>query len=399
MQWVITTGATVEEAKARALDALGIDDGDLEFTVLDEPGSALFGLRRTEARIRARVRPTRPRPKVDRRNRRKGGARNGGRSGGRSKGRRGGGGKDDRSGETAEDPRPEGGGRSRSRRSRRGGGGATTREASEAAGRSGDEPATGDADRRGRGRTDGRTPDGAASEVDEGRPAADPATGSEPSGPRPTAPRPVAPRSSGPRPDDADVSDDTPPRTRAADDAATGQDLPSNDQAPERATTGADMSDISLEEQQPSASAFLEGLLEAFGAEASVASEIVDDGDTLEITVEGEDLGLLVGQRGATLNALQELTRTAVAQQHSGRLDGRLRVDVAGYRARRKEALVRFTTQQAARVLESGARIALEPMSPPDRKIVHDAVNEIDGVRTVSEGEDRRRHVVLLPDD
>lgn len=157
------------------------------------------------------------------------------------------------------------------------------------------------------------------------------------------------------------------------------------------------MSDIPLADQEDTAVGFVEGLLEAFGADAEVTASVVDD-DTLEIEVDGDDLGLLVGPRGATLNAVQELTRTAVAQQHAGRLEGRLRVDVAGYRARRKEALVRFVGQQADRVKETGASVALEPMAPPDRKIVHDAVNEIDGVRTVSEGEDRRRHVVILPD-
>lgn len=157
------------------------------------------------------------------------------------------------------------------------------------------------------------------------------------------------------------------------------------------------MSDISLDEQEPSALGFVQGLVEAFGADAEVEAHAVDD-EHLEISVTGEDLGLLVGPRGSTLNAIQELTRTAVAQQHSGRLEGRLRVDVAGYRARRKEALERFVAQQAERVKESGTPVALEPMSPPDRKIVHDAVNEIDGVHTTSEGEDRRRHVVIIPD-
>ena len=60
MQWVVTTGRTVDEAREAALDALGIDASDLEVEVLDEPGTSLFGLRRTDARIRARVRPTRP---------------------------------------------------------------------------------------------------------------------------------------------------------------------------------------------------------------------------------------------------------------------------------------------------------------------------------------------------
>lgn len=157
------------------------------------------------------------------------------------------------------------------------------------------------------------------------------------------------------------------------------------------------MSDITLDEQEPSAVGFVRGLVDAFGVDADVAATSEDD-EYLEIAVTGADLGLLVGPRGRTLEAIQELTRTAVAQQHAGRLQGRLRVDVAGYRARRKEALERFALQQADRVRESGTKIALEPMSPPDRKIVHDAINDVEGVRTASEGEDRRRHVVILPD-
>ena len=75
----------------------------------------------------------------------------------------------------------------------------------------------------------------------------------------------------------------------------------------------------------------------------------------------------------------------------------RIRVDVGGYRERRREALARFTRDVAEQVKSSGVQKALEPMSPPDRKVVHDTVNEIDGVTTVSEGEDSRRRVVILP--
>ncbi len=158
------------------------------------------------------------------------------------------------------------------------------------------------------------------------------------------------------------------------------------------------MSDITLDEQEPTAVDFVTGLIEAFGFDADVSAEREDD-DTVEVRVEGDDLGLLVGPRGTTLSSITELTRTAVAQQHSGRLEGRLRVDVAGYRARRKEALIRFVGQIADKVLDTGESVALEPMSPPDRKIVHDAVNEIDGVATESRGEDRQRHVVIHADD
>ena len=159
------------------------------------------------------------------------------------------------------------------------------------------------------------------------------------------------------------------------------------------------MSDIPLETQEPTALEFVRGLVDAFDVDAEVTATHDDDDDALEIDVEGEDLGLLVGPRGTTLSAIAELTRTAVAQQHAGRLEGRLRVDVGGYRARRKDALIRFAGQIADKVKDTGESVALEPMSPPDRKIVHDAVNEIDGVHTSSRGEDRRRHVVIHPDD
>jgi spoIIIJ-associated protein len=295
----------VDEARQRALDALGIDDGDLEVEVLAEPSSSLFGLRRTDARVRARVRPTRPRPKLDRRNRRKG--TNGG-------GRR-------RRTKKDQDPAPT-----------------------------------------------------AASAPAEAQPADVDGPGAG-QAPAPDAPTPASRGRRARRPQ--------PPET--------------DHREPPTGTTGDTMSDITLDEQEPSALGFVQGLVDAFGADADVQATS-DDDEHLEIAVTGDDLGLLVGPRGATLNAIQELTRTAVAQQHSGRLQGRLRVDVAGYRARRKEALERFAAQQADRVKETGTPVALEPMSPPDRKIVHDAVNDIEGVHTTSEGEDRRRHVVILPD-
>src|SRR6266508_5270244 len=71
MEWVETTGRTVEEAKDRALDQLGVDEVDAEFDIVEEPRPGLFGRVRGEARVRARVRPTRPRPKVERRERRR----------------------------------------------------------------------------------------------------------------------------------------------------------------------------------------------------------------------------------------------------------------------------------------------------------------------------------------
>jgi spoIIIJ-associated protein len=86
-------------------------------------------------------------------------------------------------------------------------------------------------------------------------------------------------------------------------------------------------------------------------------------------------------------------------QRQTGARHGRLFVDVAGYRQRRREALERFTQSLAEEVKTSGARKLLEPMSAADRKVVHDTANGIDGVRTISEGEDPRRRVVILPDN
>jgi spoIIIJ-associated protein len=152
-------------------------------------------------------------------------------------------------------------------------------------------------------------------------------------------------------------------------------------------------SDVSLDEQAEMAEAFTRGLIERFGLPASVAARAEGDDDVM-VDIEGDDLGLLIGPRAATVDALQELVRTAV-QRRIGGHGARIHVDVAGYRARRQEALAEFARQAAQRAIESGRDQVFEPMSPVDRKIVHDIVNEIEGVATVSEGEEPRRRVVI----
>jgi len=152
---------------------------------------------------------------------------------------------------------------------------------------------------------------------------------------------------------------------------------------------------VTLEEQAAAAREFMEGLLEAYGYEASVDIRVVDE-ETVEVAATGNELGLLVGPRGATLAALQDVTRTVVQHRFPTRTD-RILVDVAGYRQRRVAALQRFSRQIADEVLESGTERALEPMSPADRKVVHDTVNDIEGLATRSEGEDSSRHVVIAP--
>jgi spoIIIJ-associated protein len=155
--------------------------------------------------------------------------------------------------------------------------------------------------------------------------------------------------------------------------------------------------DVTVEEQAEIVQGFVEGLVDAFGYDAEVTSVQVDD-ETIEIQVAGSDLGLLVGPRGNTLQAIHDLSRTVVQRQAAGTHHGRVRLDIAGYRERRREALERFTQKVAEQALSTGVAQVLEPMSAADRKVVHDTVNEIDGVHTVSEGEDARRHVVIVPD-
>jgi spoIIIJ-associated protein len=141
---------------------------------------------------------------------------------------------------------------------------------------------------------------------------------------------------------------------------------------------------------------FLRGLVSAFGMNGTVAQHVLDDGDTIELAVEGSDVGLLIGPRGQTLSAIQELTRPVV-QRRAADGQPRIVVDVAGYRKDRREALERFTREVAAQVVASGVVRVLEPMPPADRKVVHDTVNTIDGVSTTSEGEEPRRRVVIEP--
>jgi spoIIIJ-associated protein len=162
-------------------------------------------------------------------------------------------------------------------------------------------------------------------------------------------------------------------------------------------TEAADTATIDIEAQRAAVEEFLRGLLESFGRPDATVAVTAVDGETLEAAIEGGELGLLVGQKGVTLQSLQELVRSMVQRRFVGQTHARVRVDVAGYRERRRVALERFTADVAAAVRESGVAKALDPMGPADRKVVHDAVNEIEGVETVSEGQDADRHVVIRP--
>jgi spoIIIJ-associated protein len=267
LEWVETTGRTVDEAKSIALDQLGVAEDDAEFEVLEEPKAGLFGRMRGEARVRGRVRPVQPRQKPERR------------------------------------------------------------------------------DKRTKSTTD--------------KPAAVAILNEAPSAS--TEPRPAR-------------------RPKAAPAVATSEAMT------EPAEPG---------NEAELASTFLQGLAQAFGYSSSVQVENGENGD-MEVRLEGEELGALIGPRGQTLQAVQELTRL-VAQPHGRDRQGRLHVDIGGYRQRRREALGRFTTQIAEEVRSTGQARMLEPMSAPDRKVVHDTASAIDGVVSSSEGEDPNRRVLISP--
>lgn len=315
MEWVEITAKSIAEAREAAADQLGVAEDELEFEVLEEPRSGLFGLTRGSARLRARIKPADLRPKQDRRrSRRSSGKRSDGRSekGSRS-GRSGssdGGGADGESGAVAtltddeSDAGSDDGGRSTGR-------------------------GTGRGDGRGSGGGNGR---GGRGEGRGGR---------------------------GGRGGDDENGEDVDP-----------------------AEVGA------------AAVKFMEGLVDSFGSQATV--ELLTDGVDLDVRVDGENLGLMVGSSGRTLLAIQDLVRVA-AQRRLGDHTTRLKIDIAGYRERRREALAQFARKVADQVLESGVARAMEPMPSADRKVVHDVLVEIDGVESRSEGDDPNRRVVVSP--
>jgi spoIIIJ-associated protein len=166
--------------------------------------------------------------------------------------------------------------------------------------------------------------------------------------------------------------------------------------APPAEQGGATHEEASSMDQDEVAASFVSGLLDAFGMRYTIERRTLEE-DTTEIAVHGDGLGLLIGPRGETLGAVQELTRTVV-QRTLPSAHGRVHVDVAGYRQARREALERFTREVSEQVQANGVARVLEPMPAADRKVVHDTVNTIPGVVTLSEGEEPRRRVVIAPE-
>jgi spoIIIJ-associated protein len=139
------------------------------------------------------------------------------------------------------------------------------------------------------------------------------------------------------------------------------------------------------------AAEFLTGLIDAMGLRAEVTTRV--EGERALIDVTGDDLGAVIGRRGQTLDALQELVRTAVQRRLRSRV--RLLVDIEGYRARRRASLADYARAMAQRARERGTEIELEPMNAYERKIVHDAIAEVEGASSFSEGEEPNRKLIV----
>ena len=147
-----------------------------------------------------------------------------------------------------------------------------------------------------------------------------------------------------------------------------------------------------LEQEGEIAADYLEELLDIADLDGDLDMDV--DGDRAAVSIVGADLSQLVGSRGEVLEALQELTRLAVYRETGER--SRLMLDISGYRAERREELERLAAEKIAEARESGERVSLRPMSPFERKVVHDAVAAA-GLSSESEGVEPRRFEVILP--
>jgi spoIIIJ-associated protein len=161
--------------------------------------------------------------------------------------------------------------------------------------------------------------------------------------------------------------------------------------APEAAPSAGDRVQR-LENEGDIAADYLEELLDIADLDGDLDMDV--EGDRAAVSIVGADLSQLIGRNGEVLEALQELTRLAVYRETGER--SRLMLDISGYRAEKREQLVRLAEDTIARVRETGEAVSLDPMSPFERKVVHDAVAAA-GLTSESEGVEPRRHVVVLP--
>jgi spoIIIJ-associated protein len=187
---------------------------------------------------------------------------------------------------------------------------------------------------------------------------------------------------------DENVTDTSTPQAEEA------EQLTAPEAVEEKATGAADAAEAGdLFRESEIAADYFEGLLDILDYDGDI-DELVQNGRPM-VEVVGGRLGALVGQRGATLEALQELTRLAIFRQTGS--PSRLLLDVGGYRASRRKELGAIAKNAAEKVKEYGEPVRLEPMSAFERKCVHDVINALPGVASESEGVEPSRRIVVRP--
>jgi len=380
VEWVTTTAKTLPEAIDLALDNLGVDESEAEIVVLEEPSKGLFGRVRGTARVEARVKPKAIRPKTERgRNRR-------GRSDNKSRGERG------RRGRANER-----GGRSSNSNGNRGGSdsGSGTGSSSGGGGRRSDQGKRG-------GSTDSRTSD-KSSDATSNKAVEDvkaEAGADSRSSSRSDSTARSQDRSGDGRGGSGEGGSSRRRRQSSkgsgSGSGSAGDDNGGNNRRSpkhDRNTADNKQEETPVEEVAEHLRSFLGGLTEAFGLEGDVDID-TSEADVMVATVQGQH-GLMVGPKGRTLDAIQELAR--VSSQRAAPSSIRIRVDVGGYRKQRAAALGDFARKAADKAVDNGIEVALEPMSPADRKSVHDALVDDKRVETRSVGTEPRRKVVVIP--
>lgn len=296
MEWIETTGTSIDEAKDLALDRLGVAEDELEIQVLTEPSSAMFGLKKTEARLRARVRPISPQIKTERNSKNN-----------RDKNRK-------RSNQGRKNTNSKVNGEKSQKNNNQKNSKKTSEQLDDA-------------------KNSSKNKDNRSQKATK-------------------------------------VKNN--PRTRSDEMETEKMDL----------STQAEITE-----------SFLAGLLEKMGLESRVTSTIEDERLTVE--AHGLNLGLAIGHQGQTVRAITELSRTIIQRKSKGSASGSMTVDIGGYRALRQSNLEKFTKAQAEAVLSDGISRALDPMGAADRRIAHNAVSDIEGVETISEGSNMDRRVVI----
>lgn len=151
---------------------------------------------------------------------------------------------------------------------------------------------------------------------------------------------------------------------------------------------------FSIKNKAEAAENYMANVLKHMEIEAKIESAVDNDED-VKLAINGENLGLLIGRRGQTLDALQYLTNMAVNRQGGDWV--RVNVDIEGYRSRREETLKSLAERLASKVQTSGRRVALDPMTGLERRIIHSELQEFPGVETHSEGRDPYRRVIIVP--